>query len=317
MVNGLDAGPCPASPRKPERGRRRPSHGPRLVKGFTSQPACYRAPLSGACWWWLALDGRRGTGRGPASPLPMASPAPDGAATAAALHRAALSFPSGNGKTGPIAVSSTSRSTCPASCSLAGEGGCYAEASFRTRLHWNRLSDGRTGQLVAAFIAKVRTLPAGVLFRHCVAGDQWPDAADPLRIDRALLLQLARASRHLRAAWSYSHYPMDAANRETLLLAAAAGLVVNASTESRSTAAQLQHCGIPSVCVVPAGTPAVFEHEGVRFVQCPHSRSGGRIQCISCGGRFGLPLCAIADRSFVITFPAHGARALAATSRCS
>ena len=71
---------------------------------------------------------------------------------AAESHRASLSFPSpsSNGKTGTIAVSSTSRGTCPSSCPL--------------------------------------------------AGDQWPDPADPLRIDQALLLQLARASRHLRAA---------------------------------------------------------------------------------------------------------------------
>ena len=252
----------------------------------------------------------------------MASPAPNGtaaagAAAADALHRAALSFPSGNAKTGPIAVSSTGRSTCPASCSLAGEGGCYAEAGFRTRLQWQRVSDGRTGDLVSAFINRVRALPAGVLFRHCVAGDQWPDAADPLRIDRGWLLQLAVATRHLRAAWSYSHYPMGPVNQATVRQAAQQGLVVNASSESRSMAAALVRQGIPAVCVVPAGTPAVFEHEGVRFVQCPHSRSGGRIQCSSCGGRFGRPLCAIADRPFVITFPAHGARAVAAASRCS
>jgi len=42
--------------------------------------------------------------------------------------------------------------------------------------------------------------PAGILFRHCVDGDQWPNPADPLRINQALLLQLARATRHLRAA---------------------------------------------------------------------------------------------------------------------
>ena len=56
---------------------------------------------------------------------------------------------------------------------------------------------------------------------------------------------------------------------------------------------------------------------GVRFVACPASRSGRTVQCISCGGRFGLPLCAQADRGFVITFPAHGARAAAAAARCS
>jgi hypothetical protein len=28
------------------------------------------------------------------------------------------------------------------------------------------------------------------MVRHCVAGDQWPDPADPLRIDQSLLLRL-------------------------------------------------------------------------------------------------------------------------------
>ncbi|MFN5161008.1 MAG: hypothetical protein ACK5IA_03870 [Cyanobacteriota bacterium] len=232
-------------------------------------------------------------------------------------HHAALSFPSSNGKTDPIAVSSTSRLTCPSSCPLAGDQGCYAEAGFHTRLHWDRLSRGQVGATAAAFIQQVAALPAGVMFRHCVAGDQWPDPADPLRIDQALLLKLARATRHLRAAWSYTHFPMSPANQATLRQAAARGLVVNASTESRSVAAGLQRQGIPAVCVVPPDAPAVFRHEGVRFVACPASRSGRKVQCISCGGRFGLPLCAQAERGFVITFPAHGARAAAAAAHCS
>ncbi len=103
-------------------------------------------------------------------------------------YRAALSFPSGNAKTGPIAVSSTSRLTCPSSCSLACDQGCYAEAGYRTRLHCDRLSVGRLGITAAALIQQVAALPVGGMFRHCVAGDQWPD---PLRIDQALLLQLA------------------------------------------------------------------------------------------------------------------------------
>ena len=235
-------------------------------------------------------------------------------------HRASLSFPSDNGKTGPIAVSSTSRRTCPSSCPLAGDQGCYAESGFHTRLHWDRLSRGESGLPAAAFIKQVLALPAGILFRHCVAGDQWPDAADPLRIDQALLLQLARATRHLRAAWSFTHFPMGPENQAAVRQAAAKGLVVNASTESRSVAAALVRQGLPAVCVVPPDAPAVFHHEGVRFVACPASRrgKGGRkIQCISCGGRFGLPLCAQADRQFVITFPAHGSRAAAAVAHCS
>jgi len=113
---------------------------------------------------------------------------------------------------------------------------------------------------------------------------------------------------------------MSPANQATLRQAAAKGLVVNASTESRSAAAALVRQGLPAVCVVSPDAPAVFRHEGVRFVACPDSHRGRgdrKIQCISCGGRFGIPLCARADRPFVITFPAHGPRAEAAAAHCS
>ena len=53
---------------------------------------------------------------------------PPGAA--AETHGASLSFPSDNDKTGPIAVYRTSRHTCPSSCPLAGDQGCYAKAGF-------------------------------------------------------------------------------------------------------------------------------------------------------------------------------------------
>ncbi len=90
-----------------------------------------------------------------------------------------------------------------------------------------------------------------------------------------------------------------------------------ASTESRSIAAGLQRQGPPAVCVVPPDAQAVFRHEGVRFVACPATRPGSRVQCSSCGGRWGLQLCAQAGRSFVVTFAAHGARAVAAARHCS
>jgi hypothetical protein len=47
---------------------------------------------------------------------------------------------------------------------------------------------------MAAFIKQVAALPDWILYSHCVAGDQWPDLPDPLRVDQALLLQLARAT---------------------------------------------------------------------------------------------------------------------------
>ena len=234
----------------PELMCRRPFHAPRLGKGFTSQPG-----------WTLgsaALRHRGGAGPCLSARLQVGSCVTPPVA-AAESHRASLSFPSDNGKTGPIAVSSTNRQTCPSSCPLAGDQGCYAEAGFHTRLHWDRLSRGESGFPAAAFIKQVMALPAGILFRNCVARDQWPDPADPLRFDQALRL------------------------------AAAKGLVVNASTESRSRAAALLRQGIPAVCVVPPDAPAVFRHEGVRFVACPASRSGRRVQCISSAAALAFP----------------------------
>ena len=104
---------------------------------------------------------------------------------------------------------------------------------------------------------------------------------------------MARASWHLRAAWSFTHFPMGPENQAAVRQAAAKGLVVNASTESRS---------------VRSSAAAPGHRGGLR---------GRKVQCISCGGRFGLPLCAQADRPFVITFPAHGPRAAAAAAHCS
>ncbi len=127
-------------------------------------------------------------------------------------------------------------------------------------------------------------LLAGILFRYCVAGDQWPDPAAPLRIDQALLLQLARATRHLRAAWSFTHFPMGPENQDAVRQAAAKGLVVNAPTESRSVAAALVRQGIPAVCVVPPDAPAVFRHEACGSWPAPPAAAAARCSASAAAG---------------------------------
>lgn len=102
---------------------------------------------------------------------------------------------------------------------------------------------------------------------------------------------------------------MGPENQAAVQQAAAKGLVSNASIKSRTVAATLVRQGLSAVCVVPPDAPALFRHQGVRFVACTANRRGEggfRVQCISCGGRWGLPLCTQVDRPFVITFPAHG-----------
>jgi hypothetical protein len=48
----------------------------------------------------------------------------------------------------------------------------------------------------------------------------------------------------------------------------------------------------------------------------PSSPDPSKDECINCGGRFGLALCAQAEREVVITLPAHGALAAAAAAHC-
>ena len=121
----------------------------------------------------------------------------------------ALTARSSNSKTGPIAVSTTARPSCPATCPFAGDGGCYAEAGYYTRQHWDAVTDGTRGVPPEEFIAQVARLRPGSLFRHDVAGDLWHQAG---RIHAALLRRLADATAHLGAAWTYTHHVRSVAN---------------------------------------------------------------------------------------------------------
>lgn len=222
-----------------------------------------------------------------------------------------LTVRSSNDKTGPIAVSTTARPSCPPTCPLAGDGGCYADAGFRTRLHWDAVTAGTRGLPEADFITAVSRLKPGRRFRHNVAGDLWHEAG---RIRADLLRRLADAARHL-TGWCYTHHLPTAANLAAIRSAIRRGFTVNLSTESRREAARLARKGYPVVCVVPEDAPPVFSHYGIKFRQCPATFDGSPTQCSTCGG--GTPLCARADRDFVITFPAHGPRSARAAVSCS
>ena len=224
---------------------------------------------------------------------------------------AALTDHSTNLKTGDIAVSTTARDSCPTTCPLAGDGGCYADAGYFTRLHWDAVTAGTRGLPEVDFIAAVRKLKPGSKFRHNVAGDLW-HVGGAIRGD--LLRMLADATAHLQAAWTYTHHLRTGANLAAIRSAIRRGFTVNLSTEVRSEAARFAKRGLPVVCIVPEGSPAKFEHDGVTFRQCPATFAGSPTQCSSCGG--GIPLCARADRSFVVTFPVHGGRAKLAATAC-
>lgn len=223
----------------------------------------------------------------------------------------ALTLKSKNDKTGEIPVSTTARGSCPETCPLIGEGGCYNEAGYYTRMHWDAITAGARGLSELEFIAAVSRLKAGSLFRHNVGGDLW-HVGGVIKAD--LLKKLAAATSHLKAAWTYTHHLRNSANLRAVKMATNMGFTINLSTEVKSEAASFAKKGYPVVCIVPGDAPANFEVDGVQFRQCPATFEGSPTQCKTCGG--GTPLCARGDRQFVITFPVHGGRAAKAVKAC-
>ena len=80
--------------------------------------------------------------------------------------------------------------------------------------------------------------------------------------------------------------------------------VINASASSVREAARLHKNGLPAVMDIAPAAPKRFSFGGVDFKACPATLSPN-INCNNCGGSRG-PICAQADRPYVVTFPWHG-----------
>ena len=210
-----------------------------------------------------------------------------------------LTKKSSNKKTGPIAVSTTSKDSCPSTCPLKGNG-CYAD-SGPLRLHWDKVSDGGRSVNLETFVAQLKTLPDGNCFRLNQAGDL-PHYSGFIDYKALELIANACAERKL-IAWSYTHHRVDNThNLEVIQKANAEGLTVNISAHSQQHAADCHKQGLPAVCIVPKNeTRRNWEHDGVKFLVCPAQWSDK--SCAEC------KLCSIADRSCVVAFKAHGTQA--------
>lgn len=213
------------------------------------------------------------------------------------MTRYGLTVGSGNRKTGPIAVSTSDRASCPPSCPLRDGGGCYAETG-RVRWNWARVS--RRGFGMVRLARLLRELPRGAFFRFAVAGDLPGRGA---AVDARELAELTDATKHL-VAWTYTHKRKFAAIRRAN---AADGLTINLSADSLAEADELAAVGAGPVVVTlrkdaptPSWTPA-----GRMVAVCPAQLAAG-MTCAKCGD--GSPLCARKDRDYVVGFRAHGAR---------
>ncbi len=214
-----------------------------------------------------------------------------------------LNLKSGNEKTGPIPVSTSSNETCPDTCPFM-HNGCYAE-NFRLGAFWRKVSNGTAGVPWSDFIAAVEAMPNnayGNLWRHNQAGDL-PGVNHAL--DTVKLAELVRANaRAGMRGFTYTHKPLRrAAERKAIADANAAGFTINLSGNSPAHADTLAELHIgPVVTVLPdtvQGNADLHTPAGRRIVVCPATYRKD-VTCASC------QLCQRANRTTIVGFPAHG-----------
>jgi hypothetical protein len=204
---------------------------------------------------------------------------------------------SANAKTGPIPVTVTERASCPDSCKFKGSG-CYYEAGFHTRINWDAIDKRKRGGSWESMCEQVKAIPAGSIWRHNVGGDL------PHRrgyIDGAKVGKLAFANAG-KAGFTYTHHDMTIdTNRAIVRMANRVGFTVNLSGDNLAHADTLADMAIgPVVVVLPIDQMENTQTpNGRRVVVCPAVKREG-VTCSSC------KLCARADRSVIVGFPAHG-----------
>lgn len=201
-----------------------------------------------------------------------------------------------NRKTGPIPVTTQESNTCPNTCPQKDRG-CYPRFSF-TGMQWKALDAGKVGISWKEFLAEVRKMAEGQLWRFGVAGDL-PGKGN--RINKIKLQQLIDANRGKRAI-IYSHKPLTKANQQMISGANEQGLTINLSADSLKDAEKKAALQIGPVVMTMPEDPSIWPTQtkaGQKIVPCPAVTHEG-VTCMSCG------LCARGSRKVIIGFPAHG-----------
>lgn len=213
-----------------------------------------------------------------------------------------------NQKTGPVAATYASQSTCPVTCPLMGQG-CYAETGpvgiITARL--NAAGAGLTPvQIAVQEAVAIDRMAVGPDLRLHVVGDCRTDQA--AGIVAAAATRYVERSRGLNAqcvAWTYTHsWPsVDRANWT--------GVSVLASCETMDGVDSAWDKGYACSIVVEEwenGTKAwaAYSQDGREYtvVPCPHQTRG--LKCVHC--RLCLDDAKLRENRVVIAFRAHGAR---------
>ena len=206
-----------------------------------------------------------------------------------------LTRASGNRKTGPIPVTTSSRATCAPTCPFLGSG-CYADGGPLAS-HFGKVTTGERGVPFPQHCAELAALPPGQITRLHQAGDMPHNGG---RISRRFVHGMVKACRKLKA-YTYSHHLLSLGENLALLrYANRQGLTVNVSTESEAAADEAIAAGLPAVMAVRSDeerdrwqTPA-----GHAVLVCPAQT--GNTDCATC------QLCYKRNKRMIIAFRAHG-----------
>lgn len=204
-------------------------------------------------------------------------------------------------KTGRIPVSMTSANTCPPSCGYYDRG-CYAE-THGLAVTWRRLSNGTEGLSWAQFLALVRSLPAGQVWKHNEAGDL-PGYGEEL--DSAMALALAKAAAHTHGFTTTHKQDFETLRQ----MNAHNGFVVNLSADNLEHADELSGEGLPMTVVLPhdAYHKNLRTRKGRVVVVCP-AQLHDHVSCATC------QLCAVGKRKSIVGFLAMGDQRKAISER--
>lgn len=206
-----------------------------------------------------------------------------------------LTLKSGNTKTGPIPVSTSSRSTCPTSCAFF-RNGCYGDG-YHLSMHWDAVTRGERGLPWTQFLAAIAELPVGQLWRHNQAGDLFKPGTVTGRVALKALVEANRG----RRGFTYSHHRRTPATIQAFKTATANGFTINASCQSVREADAAISNGLRAVFVVSAAESRISWDTpgGNRAILCPAQRIDS-INCANC------KLCQSRPQNIAIAFKAHG-----------
>lgn len=215
---------------------------------------------------------------------------------AAAVAKTYRFFPHSGNRKATCGQSYTSEISCPMSCPFRGSG-CYAEYWNTFRVWKTAGHDQPKALTLSEYCRALKSLPAGSLFRHGVAGDfAIPGTSD---LDKGEFFAIMKAAHAAKITlYGYTHCTQ---NGDTLSALKAArvdyGCIINASCERLDQAQRVKAAGCDAVLAAPEFTP---ELKAAGCVLCPAIASKGAITCARCR------LCS-RHRSTIVVFTPHGA----------